>query len=103
MRLIRLRIVLAKGHWERRIKGAYLKALLDDGTVTQIEVQTPDADTLYDFILTYMREDGEWDDDDDLASNVCYALICRFQPEYESMVEVSVEEDCSSPLNLILR
>lgn len=88
MRVIRLHITLSKGHWGRRIKGAYLKALLDDGTVTRLEVQTPDADTLYDFILMYTR-----DDDNDLA-DLCYALVCRFQPEYESMVDVSVEEDC---------
>lgn len=103
MRLIRLRIVLAKGRWGCRINGAYLKTLLDDGTVAAIEVQTPDVDTLYDFILTYLRDDGAWDDDDDLASNVCYALICRFQPEYESMVEVFVEEDCLSPFNQLFR
>jgi len=97
MRLVRLHIVLAKGHWGRRITGAYLKTLLDDrmtfnhryGVVTQIEVQTPDTDTLYDFILTYARDN----ENDDFVSNVCYALICRFQPEYESMVDVSVDED----------
>jgi len=100
VRVIRLHIVLARGHWGRRLTGAYLKMLLDDGTVTDVEVQTPDADTLYDFILSYLREE---DDNDDPAGDVCWALVCRFQPEYESMVDVSVEEDCTSPLNLLLR
>jgi hypothetical protein len=94
MRVIRLHIVLSKGLWERCIKGTYLEALLDDETIIGLEVQTPDIDTLYDFTLAYLRDD----DDDDFDDSVRRALICRFQPEYESMVDVSIEEDCPASL-----
>lgn len=95
MRVIRLHIVLAKGQWGRCIKGSRLKSLLDNHVI-RVEVQKPDADVLYDFILTYALEEGG----DNLADDVYYALVCHFQPEYESMVEVSVEEDSTSPLAL---
>jgi len=93
MRNIRLHIVLAKGHWKHCITSAYLKTLLDNKTITELKIQSPDADSLCDFILGYVRDD----DDDYLADGVYRALIHRFQPEYESMVDVSVEDDCIVP------
>jgi len=96
MRVIRLHIVLSKGLWGRCVKGPYLEILLDDETIIGLEIQTPDADTLCDFTLAYLRDDD--DDDDDFDDGVRRALICRFQPEYESMVDVSIEEDCPASL-----
>jgi hypothetical protein len=88
MRVVRLHIVLAKGKWERPLRADYLKTLLDDGTVVYLDVLTPDDDTLFDFYITYVQPDEDYDEN--VAENIYYALEQRFQPEYESMVDVEV-------------
>lgn len=93
---VNCRIILYEGNWQRRLSEDALTSLLrrtfpDDGecSLDSLDFIEPSEDAAFEIEATV---DTDWSDQENVSDTIIEAVLDRFKPEYETMVEVEVWE-----------
>jgi len=86
-----LRILLFDGRWERKpTRKSIERTLRVFKQIVELEFPTPEEDVLFE-IEVVVDADLDWGDHENVSDRITERLLRRFEPEYESMIEVEVE------------
>ena len=87
------KLILAEGNWGRKLSQEAVERTLKryfaygDCFVTKYEFLEPDEDNAFEIEVVV---ETDWSGDDNVQDSLIECFIRRFEPEYESMVEVEL-------------
>jgi hypothetical protein len=87
------KLTLADGNWGRKLKKESVEATLrhysfcGDCKVSHYEFLDPDEDNAFEIEVVVTTD---WSGDDNVQDSLTECFIRRFDPEFESMVEVEL-------------
>jgi hypothetical protein len=87
-------ITLYEGRWGRKLsreslEKAVRRATYGDCRLEELEFVKPDEDVAFEIKASVTTE---WSDEENVRDKIIERLLARFEPEYESMVEVEVND-----------
>lgn len=89
-------IILYEGQWRRKLAEDVLRAALNrvvfgDCSLVELEFVPPDEDVAFEIEVVVATR---WSDEEHVRDRIIEGLLRRFEPEYESMIEVEVRDAC---------
>jgi len=96
MERVMCRVLLYEGCWNRKlsqkaIEKALRRAVSGHCVIVALEFVRPDADVAFEVEIT-VDADTDWGDQENVCDEIIEWLLHRFEPEFESMIEVEVED-----------
>ncbi len=96
MERILLRVLLYEGVWRRKpskktVENALRHTVSARGTVLDVVFVDPIPDVAFEIEMV-VDADTDWGDQENVCDDIVERLLRSFDPEYESMVEVEVED-----------
>ena len=85
-------IILYEGQWGRTlskeaVEKAVRRAVYGDCSLKELRFVDPDMDVAFEIEVAVTTD---WSDEEHVRDRIIERLLARFEPEYESMVEVEV-------------
>ncbi len=94
MNRVNATIILYEGQW-RKLSKTVLRAALrrsfGDCSLVELEFVEPGRDVAFKIEAVVVTD---WSDKEDVQDRIIRRLLERFEPEFESMIEVEVEDAC---------
>jgi hypothetical protein len=89
-------IILYEGQWRKKpsehaLRTALKRAVAGDCSLVELEFVPPSEDIAFE---TEVVVATEWSDEEHVRDRIIEGLLRRFEPEYESMIEVEVCDAC---------
>ncbi len=91
-----LRVLLYEGKWRRKpskktVENALRHTVSARGAVLDLSFVDPIPDVAFEIELA-VNTDLDWGDQENVCDDIVERLLRSFDPEYESMVEVEIED-----------
>ena len=89
---VTLRVLFYDGCWGRSLSQKSIEQTLRVlKHIVDLEFLEPDEDVLFEVEVT-VDVDLDWGNHENVADRITERLLRRFEPEFESMIEVEVED-----------
>jgi len=96
MRHVNCRIILYEGNWRRKVSSDSISVLLrrtfpEDGecSLDTLDFVEPNEDVAFEIEAVVTTD---WSDKENVSDTIIEEVLHRFEPEYETMIEVEVWE-----------
>lgn len=96
MERVACRVLLYEGKWRRKLSQKLIERTLRHaasgrGVVVGISFVEPASDVAFEAEMV-VEADTDWGDQENVCDDIVERLLRTFDPEFESMVEVEVED-----------